>query len=426
LFSGLGTNNELWSGVATQYCEGVATGATSCPANSAHVAYPTGGALAGIWDDSATAVPANATGHQIGVEAVNAAAHFGNTTAASNRNAQYVIVSPKGTHPDGFNTATGNFCAWHDFNGDSTLPGGPVSSPYGDIAFTNLPYIPDAGSSCGASYVNTGPTGPLDGVTIVEGHEFSETITDQNPAGGWTDSAGEENADKCAWNGVGGTGGAQNVAFANGSFAMQATWSNDSASCRISHPIVTNGGTTNDFSISESPMSRSVVRGSATTTTVSTAVVAGARADGDADRRRPPCGRDRFVLTRVGDRRQRIDAHDRDDERDAHRNVRNHDHRFRRVGITLEQLLADRDGARIERLLDQRVADVRVRGRGRFADRNDFDRNRLRGGANGCTVGERRSGRCDGIVLARLGDVGRQCNPHDCNQRGHGRGKPMA
>jgi hypothetical protein len=276
LFSGLGTNNELWSGVATQYCEGVATGATSCPANSAHVAYPTGGALAGIWDDSATAVPANATGHQIGVEAVNAAAHFGNTTAASNRNAQYVIVSPKGTHPDGFNTATGNFCAWHDFNGDSTLPGGPVSSPYGDIAFTNLPYIPDAGSSCGASYVNTGPTGPLDGVTIVEGHEFSETITDQNPAGGWTDSAGEENADKCAWNGVGGTGGAQNVAFANGSFAMQATWSNDSASCRISHPIVTNGGTTNDFSISESPMSRSVVRGSATTTTVSTAVVAGA------------------------------------------------------------------------------------------------------------------------------------------------------
>ena len=71
-------------------------------------------------------------------------------------------------------------------------------------------------------------------------------------------------------------GGAQNVAFANGSSAMQATWSNDSASCRISHPIVTNGGTTNDFSISESPTSRSVVRGSATTTTVTTAVVAGA------------------------------------------------------------------------------------------------------------------------------------------------------
>jgi serine protease len=39
LFTGLGTNNELWSGVATQYCESVATGATSCPANAAHVAY---------------------------------------------------------------------------------------------------------------------------------------------------------------------------------------------------------------------------------------------------------------------------------------------------------------------------------------------------------------------------------------------------
>src|SRR4051794_35741091 len=95
LFTGLGTNNELWSGVATQYCEGVAAGATSCPANSAHVGYPTGSALAGIWDDITTAVPTNATGHQIGLEAVNAAAHFGNTTAASNRNAQYVIVSPK-------------------------------------------------------------------------------------------------------------------------------------------------------------------------------------------------------------------------------------------------------------------------------------------------------------------------------------------
>jgi hypothetical protein len=72
----------------------------------------------------------------------------------------------------------------------------------------------------------------------VMGHEYSETITDQNPAGGWTDRSGAENADKCAWKGVGGTGGAQNVAFATGSFAMQGTWSNDSNNCRISHPRV--------------------------------------------------------------------------------------------------------------------------------------------------------------------------------------------
>src|SRR5215831_15965225 len=48
LFKGIGTNGELWSGVMTQYCDGVAAGAQSCPAsNTQHVAYPAGGALAG-------------------------------------------------------------------------------------------------------------------------------------------------------------------------------------------------------------------------------------------------------------------------------------------------------------------------------------------------------------------------------------------
>src|SRR5215813_3402562 len=117
----------------TQYCDGVAVGAQTCPAsNTQHVAYPTGGgALAGVWVDESTASPTQATGHQLGQEAVNAAAHFGNTTAASNRNSQYIIVSPTGTHPDGFGPS-GSFCAWHDYNGDPYVG---VSSPYGDIAF---------------------------------------------------------------------------------------------------------------------------------------------------------------------------------------------------------------------------------------------------------------------------------------------------
>jgi serine protease len=249
LFKGIGTNSETWSGVMTQYCDGVATGATSCPASSAHVGYPTGGALAGVWADPSAAAPSQATGHQLGVEAVAAASHFGNTTATANRNAQYVVVSPTGTHPDGFNTAGGNFCAWHDYNGDTTLTGGGVSSSYGDIAFTNMPYVTDAGTSCGQNYVNAGTAGTLDGVTIVEGHEYAETVTDQNPAGGWTDTTGYENADKCAWVGVGGTGGAQNISFATGSFAMQATWSNDASGCQISHPVVGGGGTGNTVSV---------------------------------------------------------------------------------------------------------------------------------------------------------------------------------
>jgi len=245
LYKGLGTGGELWSGVMTQYCDGVATGAQSCPAsNTQHVAYPSGGVLAGVWVDESTASPNQATGHQLGVEAVNAAAHFGNTTAASNRDAQYIIVSPHGTHPDGYNTPSGQFCAWHDWNGDTTLSGGAVSSPYGDIAFTNSPYITDMGASCGQDFVNS--NGTLDGVSIVNGHEYAETITDQNPPGGWTDSSGAENGDKCAWITPGTAGGSFDLTTGHGTFAMQTTWANDgnggAGTCEASHAIVTNPG----------------------------------------------------------------------------------------------------------------------------------------------------------------------------------------
>ena len=240
LIKGLGTNSETWSGVMTQYCEGVARGSTTCPASAAHVAYPTGGALAGVWVDESTASPSQATGHQLGVEAVNAAGHFGNTTAAANRDAQYVILSPTGTHPDGFNTPSGGFCAWHDYNGDTTLSGGAVSSPYGDLAFTNMPYVTDLGASCGQNFVNS--NGPLDGVSIVEGHEYAETITDQNPAGGWTDSSGAENGDKCAWITPGTSGGSFDLTLSTGTFAMQTTWANDGnggrGACEASHAII--------------------------------------------------------------------------------------------------------------------------------------------------------------------------------------------
>jgi Putative Ig domain len=245
-FTGIGTGHETWSGVMTQYCQGVATGAQSCPqSNTQHVGYPTGGALAGVWEDTSAAAPSAASAHQIGVEAVNAATHFGNTTQSSNLPAQYVIISPTGADPDHYKT--GGFCAWHDYTGDTTLDGGgAVSSPDGLLAFTNLPYIPDAGASCGQSFVNPGSAGALDGVTIVDGHEYAETITDTYPAGGWTDSSGAENADKCAWISSG-QGAAQDISLSTGSFAVQSTWANDfnntAGGCEVSHPIVGQGNT---------------------------------------------------------------------------------------------------------------------------------------------------------------------------------------
>ena len=96
----------------------MSAGATSCPASAAHVGYPTGGGtLAGVWYDNSAAAPSAASaGRRSAPRRVKAAGHFGNTTAASNRYAQYVVFSAKGTNPD--NYKTGGFCAWHDYNKD--------------------------------------------------------------------------------------------------------------------------------------------------------------------------------------------------------------------------------------------------------------------------------------------------------------------
>jgi len=250
MFKGIGTGGETWSAELTQWCDGpnVAAGATSCPANANFIPYQSGGVLSGIWYDNAAASPSAATGHQLGVEAVNAAAHFGNTTAAANRDAYYVILSPHGTNPDDYQNPTTGYCAWHDYNGDTTLNGGAVTSPYGDIAFSNQPYNIDQGANCGVNFVNTGAAGTLDGFTMTLGHEWHEMMSDQNPAGGWTNHISsssyyqQENSDECAWLKPGTTGGAANVTFGTqGTYAEQASWSNDTNSCAISHTILNHG-----------------------------------------------------------------------------------------------------------------------------------------------------------------------------------------
>jgi hypothetical protein len=244
LFKGLGTNNDLWSGVMTQYCDGAPVNAQSCAADTLHVGYPSGGALSGVWVDESSRAPSRPSAHLLAVEAVKAAKHFKNTTPGKNRNSQYVIISPTHTHPDGF-PSTG-FCAWHDWNGDRSLHGGGAAkSPYGPVAFTNLPYLTDAGLRCGLNFINAGAAGTLDGVSMVSGHEYAETITDQIPPAGWVNPSGEENGDLCAWN-QGPGAPAADLALATGSFAMQSTWGNDgnlsAGTCEFSHAIVRNLG----------------------------------------------------------------------------------------------------------------------------------------------------------------------------------------
>lgn len=240
-FKGLGTDGETWSGVMTQYCDGVSIGATSCPAsNSEHVGYPSGGALAGVWYDDSVAAPAAASTSEIEQEAIAAAVHFGNDQSDANLDNQYIITSPPGTDPD--NVFSNNECSWHS----ATIN---VSWAPDELAYTNMPYIPEQGSTCGAGYVNT--PGTLDGVSIVGGHEYAETLTDMtaNTFGlGWLDDLGNEVADKCEWGANGSLPLFANVSLATSSsasqpFAMMPMWANDKSNstggCELTHPIVT-------------------------------------------------------------------------------------------------------------------------------------------------------------------------------------------
>ncbi len=199
-----------WNNSVTQYCEGVASGSTTCSGGTA--ATNPKGVLGGVWYDNASAAPSKPSQSQLAAEAVRAAAHFGNTASGSNNTVQYVINTATGNNASGFGT---QYCAWHS----------STSSSYGNVAYTNMPYITDAGASCGANFVNSGSAGLTDGITIVGGHEFAETETDIFPSGGWLDGNGSENGDKCAWISSG-QGASANVSMNGSSFPVQSLWSN--------------------------------------------------------------------------------------------------------------------------------------------------------------------------------------------------------
>ncbi|GCE28571.1 hypothetical protein KDA_40550 [Dictyobacter alpinus] len=208
-FNGVGGSS--WNNSVTQYCQGVASGTVTCGSAGTHATNPSG-VLAGVWYDNSAKAPSKPSQSSLASEAAKAAAHFGNTTTASNRTVQYVINTATHNSASGFGS---QYCAWHS----------STNTSYGNIAFTNMPYITDAGTSCGANFVNSGSAGLTDGITIVGGHEFAETETDIYPSTGWIDSSGAENGDKCAWISSG-QGASTNITLSTGTFAVQSLWSN--------------------------------------------------------------------------------------------------------------------------------------------------------------------------------------------------------
>ena len=80
--------------------------------------------------------------------------------------------------------------------------------------------ITDAGSSCGANSVRSN----LDGVSIVEGYEMAETITDPL-LNAWYHSSGSEIGDKCAWVNL------SAITTSKGTFAVPPLWSTSAGGC---------------------------------------------------------------------------------------------------------------------------------------------------------------------------------------------------
>jgi hypothetical protein len=154
--------------------------------------------------------PQSATDAQLAAEADSYASMLASGGTTINNSTQIVVVSPSGTNPGGgFGT---QYCAYHNW---TTYSGSQL------LSWTNLPYMPDQGSNCGADLV----IGPEDGWSIVGGHENNESVTD--PFGNaWLDANGNEIGDKCAWTGL----YAENLS--TGTVAMQPEYDNNTASCQ--------------------------------------------------------------------------------------------------------------------------------------------------------------------------------------------------
>jgi serine protease len=250
-----------WAGVQDQYYQ-----TATDPSGKTYNQYVTNPSnqLGGMWVDDQNSIAGlsktsatNAAGPtntytDLAAEAARAVAHFHITDLA---NASIVIAQPANySDPNALSTG---YCAFHDYTYPSVASGIYNGITKG-ISYTNMPYALSINSSgtnvCGENAVNPGPSGKLDGFSVVLGHEIEETVTDPgaediigsgtstNNLGGWYDSIdANENGDKCAWVGesLGLPGeptvtpipGALNDIKGNhgSTFAVQSLWSNQAA-----------------------------------------------------------------------------------------------------------------------------------------------------------------------------------------------------
>ena len=206
-YAGLGVRPaDNWSTITSQYRD------------SAGFPAFTGAVFAGTFNDTSKP-PSGTTNDQFAAEAsAFASGHHLRTGLTDD---QIIIATQSGICTYNFAgcPSPGPWCAYH-----SSVNGNGVT-------FTSLPYVLDAGASCGQGIVTNGQNSNYDGFSILGGHEFAEAVTDPYVGTGWIDgsdtASGGEIGDKCEWvdpvtfnNDIG------LVKLSSGTFAMQPLFSN--------------------------------------------------------------------------------------------------------------------------------------------------------------------------------------------------------
>ncbi|GCE08967.1 hypothetical protein [Dictyobacter aurantiacus] len=115
--------------------------------------------------------------------------------------------------------ASNAFCAYHNYFGSNTI-------------YAAMPYA--ASFNCNGGQ---GPNGDqaADETINVTSHEQMEAATDPL-LNAWTDSSGQENGDKCAWNFGTVNSDGSNVNFNGDPYLLQQEWDNNISDCALTGP----------------------------------------------------------------------------------------------------------------------------------------------------------------------------------------------
>ncbi len=151
------------------------------------------------------------------VEAIVSDAVTGGKLPKSANAIYFVLASSDVMETSGF---CSQYCGWHYF---------------GTIAGARLKYAfignPDqCPTSCEAQQTSPNGNAGADGMASIIAHELEETVTDPFVSA-WSDSSGEENGDKCAWQfgteSAAANGSQYNVTIDGLQFLIQQNWVNE-------------------------------------------------------------------------------------------------------------------------------------------------------------------------------------------------------